>query len=347
MDFLVGIHTRSYNGTYNRLGKLIFVMTGVKVLKLPEMVFYDIMFEDYSGCSNDELYNLLDSINGWKYSRKVYREKDILYLNYEYCNLINLEGVSLYNCADFIPLFCNNKLVNKTADKLKITQFSNLSLLNITIFVNLASYGVGIFADSHYIFGDLKFKGLHYDYEGIDRERDEYNKSFLEIYPASDPYFINDIVPIDYEDNGLLVVGDRCVLDIDIINSNKNIILPNGVKELVLSGVTVANLIDNKVILVLPPSIDKLFVDSNNILSSLDINIKLVFSKKSDIDNILYYLYRCIYYIPKNSKDALGSKANREDNLTYRDTMLNYIKNNRDNMVSLLGSSGISVSFYG
>lgn len=125
MDFLVGIHTRSYNGTYNRLGKLIFVMTGVKVLKLPEMEFYDIMFKDYNDYSNDELYSLLGNINGWKYSRNVYREKDILYVSYKYCNLVNLGGVSLYQCADFIPVFCNDNLVNGTADKLVITQSSD------------------------------------------------------------------------------------------------------------------------------------------------------------------------------------------------------------------------------
>lgn len=125
MDFLVGIHIKDYNGTPNKKGKIDFVMMGIKVLKLPEMEFYDIMFKDYTDYSNDELYSLLDGINGWKYSRNVYREKDILYVSYEYCNLVNLGGVSLYQCADFVPLFCNNKLVNSTADKLVITKSSD------------------------------------------------------------------------------------------------------------------------------------------------------------------------------------------------------------------------------
>lgn len=347
MNFLVGIHTKDYNGTPNKKGEIDFVMTGIKVLKLPEMEFYDIMFKDYTDYSNDELYSLLDSINGWKYSRNVYREKDILYVSCEHCNLVNLGGVSLYQCADFVPLFCNNKLVNSTADKLKIIQFSNVSLLNITILVNLASYEVGIIADGHYIFGDLKFKGLHYDYDGFYKVKDEYTKSFLVIYSVNDPYFINDIVPIDYENNGLLVIGDRCVLSIEIIHNDKNIILPNGVKELVLSGVTVANSKDNKVTLVIPPSIDRLFIDSDGILNYSGVNIKLVFARQSDISGILYYLYRCTYSIPKDFRDILGSKASSEDELSYRDRVLNYIENNKDEMVSLLVKSGLSIDFYG
>lgn len=59
MDFLVGIHIKDYNGTSNSQGKNDFKMTGIKVLTLPEMGFYDIMFEDYIGYSNGELYSLL------------------------------------------------------------------------------------------------------------------------------------------------------------------------------------------------------------------------------------------------------------------------------------------------
>lgn len=242
-------------------------------------------------------------------------------------------------------MFCNGKLVNKTADKLRITQFSNVSLLNITIFVNLTSYEVGIFADGRYIFGDIKFKSLHYDYEGFDvadKVRDEYNKSFLEIHSVSDPYFINNIVPIDYEDNKLLIIGDRYILNIDNINNDKSVIIPNGVKELILMGLR--DNINNKVILVIPPSIDRLFIDSD---SYLDINIKFTFAKKSNINSILYYLYRCAYYIPKDLRDKLESKMDSGCNLSYRDKMLNYIKDNKDDMVSLLGKSGLSISFYG
>lgn len=342
MDFLVGIHTKDYRGTYNIQGKLIFVITGIKVLTLPEMTFYDIMFEDYNDYSNEDLYSLLDSINGWKYSSRIYREKDILYVNYGYCNCINLGAVSLYNYVDFIPLFCNGNLVNKTADKLRITQFSNVSLLNITIFVNLTSYKVGIFADGRYIFGDIKFKSLHYDYEGFYKEMDEYTKSFLEIHSVSDPYFINNIVPIDYEDNKLLLIGNRCILNVDTIHTDKIIIIHNGVKELILIGLR--DNINNKVILVIPPSIDRLFIDSD---SYLDINIKFTFAKKSNIHSILYYLYKCAYYIPKDLRDKLESKLDSGCNLSYRDKMLNYIKDNKDDMVSLLGKSGLSVSFYG
>jgi len=341
MDFLVGIHTENYRGTYNIQGKLIFVITGIKVLTLPEMTFHDIMFEDCNDYSNEELYRLLDSINGWKYSNRIYREKDILYVNYGYCNCINLGAVSLYNCVDFIPLFCNDKLVNRTADKLRITQSSNVSLLNITIFVNLTSYEVGIFADGRYIFGDIKFKSLHYDYEGFYKEMDEYTKSFLEIHSFSDPYFINDIVNIDYENNGLLLIGDRCILNIDTINNDKSVIIPNGVKELILMGLR--DNINNKVILVIPPSIDSLFIDSD---SYLDINIKFTFAKNSNINSILYYLYKCAYYIPKDLRDKLESKMDSGCNLSYRDKMLNYIKDNKDDMVGLLNSSGLNISFY-
>ena len=242
MDFLVGIHIKDYNVTPNRQGKIDFVMTGVKVLKLPEMDFYDIMFEDYNDYSNYDLYSLLDNINGWKYSRNVYREKDILYVSYEYCNLVNLGGVSLYQCADFVPLFCNDKLVNSTADKLVITQSSDSVFYGAIIYVNLTDYKVGIIVDDHYIFGDIKFKSLYYDFDydyktgrTTDKLRESYDKSFLKVYLGDDAYSIKDVVPIDYEDGGLLIIGDKCILDIDSRYNGKSIILPNGVKHLVLS----------------------------------------------------------------------------------------------------------------
>lgn len=165
MDFLVGIHTRSYNGTYNRLGKLIFVMTGVKVLKLPEMIFSDIMFKGYTDYSNDELYSLLDSIKGWRYSKRLCRDKDILYVSYYQCNTLHYGGISLFNYSDCIPLFCSGKLLSSKDDKLVITQSSDSVFYDAIIYVNLTDYKVGIIVDDHYIFGDIKFKSLYYDFD--------------------------------------------------------------------------------------------------------------------------------------------------------------------------------------
>lgn len=352
MDFLVGIHIKDYNGTPNRLGKLIFVMTGVKVLKLPEMEFYDIMFEDYNDYSNDELYGLLDNINGWKYSRNVYREKDILYVSYEYCNLVNLGGVSLYQCADFVPLFCNNKLVNSTADKLVITQSSDSVFYGVIIYVNLTDYKFGIIVDDHYIFGDIKFKSLYYDFDydykkgrTTDELRESYDKSFLGIYLGDDAYSIKDVVLIDYEDDGLLIIGDKCILDIDSRHDCKSTILPNGVKDLMLS--INENELKTDATIVFPPSIQRLFLDSDSIISYSDINTKFIFSKKSNIDDILYYLYESAYYIPSDLKDIVEKHSINKHNLSHRDRAFDFIKNNKDEMISLLVKSGLSIDFYG
>lgn len=347
MDFLVGIHTNDYRGTYNIQGKLIFVITGIKVLTLPEMTFHDIMFEDYNDYSNEELYRLLDSINGWKYSNHIYREKDILYLNYEYCNFINLGGVSLFNLIDCIPLFCDDKLVDRDTNKLKITQSINITLLDITIYVNLTSYEVGVFVGGHCIFGGIEFKSLYYDYEKYsnltDKSRDSYSKSFLEIYLGNSPYFIYDIVPVDCVDNALLVIGSKCLLDIDTKHNGKTIIIPNEVKELILS--INENRLKTEAIIVFPPSINRLYLTRDQIFSYSNINIKLIFDKESNINNILYYLYRCVYHIPKDLKDIV-EKHKTEIDLSNRDRILDYIKNNKDTMVSLLGRLGLIISFY-
>lgn len=352
MDFLVGIHIKDYNGTPNRQCKPIFVMAGVKVLKLPEMDFYDIMFEDYNDYRNDELYSLLDNINGWKYSRNVYREKDILYVSYEYCNLVNLGGVSLYQCADFVPLFCNNELVNSTADKLVITQSSDSVFYGVIIYVNLTDYKVGIIVDDHYIFGDIKFKSLYYDFDydydkssGNDKLRERYNKSFLGIYLGDDAYSVKDVVPIDYEDDELLTIGDKCILNIDSRYNGKSIILPNGVKDLILS-INESELKTDATI-VFPPSIQRLFLDSDSIISYSDINTKFIFSKKSNIDDILYYLYESAYYIPSDLKDIVEKYSINKNNLSRRDRAFDFIKNNKDEMISLLVKLGLSIDFYG
>ena len=351
MDFLVGIHTKDYNGTPNKKGEIDFVMTGIKVLKLPETEFYDIMFEDYSDYSNDELYNLLDSINGWKYSKRLYRDKDILYVSYYQCNTLHYGGISLFNYSDCIPLFCSGKLLSSKDDKLVITQSSDSVFYGAIIYVNLTDYEVGIIVDDHYIFGDIRFKSLYYDFDydyktgRVDKLRESYDKSFLEIYLGDDAYSIKDVVPIDYEDGGLLIVGDKCILDIDSRYNGKSIIVLNGIKDLILS--INENELGTDATIVFPPSIQKLFLDSDSIISYSDINAKFILSKKSNIDSILYYLYNSAYYIPEDLKDKVEKHSINKNNLSYRDRVFDFIKNNKDEMVGILSSLGLSIDFYG
>lgn len=352
MDFLVGIHTKDYNGTPNKKGEIDFVMTGIKVLKLPEMIFSDIMFKDYTDYSNDELYSLLDSIKGWKYSKRLYRDKDILYVSYYQCNTLHYGGISLFNYSDCIPLFCSGKLLSSKDDKLVITQSSDSVFYGAIIYVNLTDYKVGIIVDDHYIFGDVKFKSLYYDFDydkgsGNDKLRERYDKSFLEIYLGDDAYSIKDVVPIDYEDGGLLIIGDKCILDIDSRYNGKSIIVLNGIKDLILS--INENELGTDTTIVFPPSIQKLFLDSDSIISYSDINTKFILSKKSNIDSILYYLYNSAYYIPEDLdlKDKVEKHSINKNNLSYRDRVFDFIKNNKDEMVGLLSSLGLSIDFYG
>ena len=354
MDFLVGIHTKDYNGTPNKKGEIDFVMTGIKVLKLPEMIFYDIMFKDYTDYSNDELYSLLDSIKGWKYSKRFYRDKDILYVSYYRCNTLHYGGISLFNYSDCIPLFCSGKLLSSKDDKLVITQSSDSVFYGAIIYVNLTDYKVGIIVDDHYIFGDIKFKSLYYDFDydyktgrTVDKLRESYDKSFLEIYLGDDAYSIKDVVPIDYEDGGLLIVGDKCILDIDSRYNGKSIIVLNGIKDLILS--INENELGTDATIVFPPSIQKLFLDSDSIISYSDINTKFILSKKSNIDSILYYLYNSAYYIPKDLdlKDKVEKHSINKNNLSYRDSLFDFIRNNKDEMISILSSLGLSIDFYG
>lgn len=351
MDFLVGIHVKDYNGTPNKKGEIDFVMTGIKVLKLPEMIFYDIMFKDYTDYSNDELYSLLDSIKGWKYSKRLYRDKDILYVSYYRCNTLHYGGISLFNYSDCIPLFCSGKLLSSKDDKLVITQSSDSVFYGAIIYVNLTDYEVGIIVDDHYIFGDIKFKSLYYDFDydyktgRVDKLRESYDKSFLEIYLGDDAYSIKDVVPIDYEDGGLLIVGDKCILDIDSRYNGKSIIVLNGIKDLILS--INENELGTDATIVFPPSIQKLFLDSDSIISYSDINAKFILSKKSNIDSILYYLYNSVYYIPEDLKDKVEKHSINKNNLSYRDRVFEFIKNNKDEMISSLVKSGLNIDFYG
>lgn len=102
-------------------------------------------------------------------------------------------------------------------------------------------------------------------------------------------------------------------------------------------------------IIVFPPSIQKLFLDSDSIISYSDINTKFILSEKSNIDSILYYLYNSAYYIPKDLdlKDKVEKHSINKNNLSYRDRVFDFIKNNKDEMISLLVKSGLSIDFYG
>ena len=99
--------------------------------------------------------------------------------------------------------------------------------------------------------------------------------------------------------------------------------------------------------IVFPPSIQRLFLDSDSIISYSDINTKFIFSKKSNIDGILYYLYESAYYIPSDLKDILEKHSINKYNLSRRDRAFDFIKNNKDEMISLLVKSGLSIDFYG
>ena len=343
MDFLVGIHIKDFSGTPNKKGEIDFVMTGIKVLKLPEMTFSDIMFKDCTDYS--ELYNLLDSIKGWKYSKRLYCDKGTLYVSYYQCNTLHYGGISLFNYSDCIPLFCSGKLLSSKDDKLVITQSSDSVFSGVTIYVNLTSYEIGVFVGGHCIFGDIEFKSLYYDYDKYsslaDKLRDIYDKSYLKVYLGNSSYFINDILPVDCVDNVLLLIGSKCLLDIDTKHSGKTIIIPNEVKELILS--INENKLKTEAIIVFPPSINRLYLTRDQIFSYSNINIKLIFAKESDINNILYYLYRCVYHIPKD----IVEKHKTEIDLSNRDRILDFIKNNKDTIVSLLGRLGLNISFYG
>lgn len=309
------------------------------------------MFKDYTDYSNDELYSLLDSIKGWKYSKRLYRDKDILYVSYYRCNTLHYGGISLFNYSDCIPLFCGGKLLSSKDDKLVITQSSDSVFYGAIIYVNLTDYEVGIIVDDHYIFGDIRFKSLYYDFDydyktgRVDKLRESYDKSFLEIYLGDDAYSIKDVVPIDYEDGGLLIVGDKCILDIDSRYNGKSIIVLNGIKDLILS--INENELGTDATIVFPPSIQKLFLDSDSIISYSDINAKFILSKKSNIDNILYYLYNSAYYIPEDLKDKVEKHSINKNNLSYRDRVFDFIKNNKDEMISSLVKSGLNIDFYG
>ena len=98
--------------------------------------------------------------------------------------------------------------------------------------------------------------------------------------------------------------------------------------------------------IVFPPSINRLYLIRDQIFSYSNINIKLIFAKESNINNILYYLYRFVYHIPKYLKDIV-EKHKTEIDLSNRDRILDYIKNNKDTIVSLLDILGLIISFYG
>lgn len=345
MKFLIGIHTENHKGTFDIAGKLNFVMTGIKILTLPEMICSDIMFRDYNSYSNEELYSLLDSVVGWDYSTRVYRDKDILYMPY-YCKVKRSGGVKLFRCSSCIPLFYDDKLINGSKNKLGI--FSNNSLFgyNISIYVNLDNYKVGVCLGESCIYGELNFKSLYYDFELDERDnlKDSYIKSFLKIYIGDVDCLSKDIIPVDYIDRDLVVIGNKSLLAMKDGSENRSIIVPNGVEEMLLHIDEFS--LSNKALLIFPPSIKRLVINEDSIYNYSSLNIKFIFSKKSKIDNILYYLYRVCYMLPRDLFTEV--KNHRADSITlsHRDRILDYIKINKDKFISLLISAGLDISFY-
>jgi len=345
MKFLIGIHTENYKGTFDIACKLNFVMTGIKILTLPEMIYSDIMFRDYNSYSNEELYSLLDSVEGWSYSTGVYRDKNILYMPYHY-TIIQSGGVRLFGYVDCIPLFYGGKLINRSSNKLRIFGNSSLFEYDISIYVNLDNYKVGICVGDSCIYGELNFKSLYYDFEHDtgDKLTDSYIKSSLSIYIGEVDCLIENIIPVDYVGRDLVVIGNKSLLTLKSNSENRSMIVPNGVKEIFLNISEFS--LSNKALLIFPPSIKRLVIIGDSIYNYSSIDIKFIFSKKSKINDILYYLYRVCYTLPKNLFKEVENHRVDSVTLPYRDRVLDYIKINKDKFISLLISAGLDISFY-
>ena len=358
---------------------------GFKVLRLPEFEFHDIWFN----FENMDLVHRIAYMYDLQYIRGFSFVSDLrfdgrYYLEDACGGCIKLEEGRVDIMHDrnstkfnsYLPIFSNDKLAIGTSNKPLASKLMHITLLNVgdsKVYSSIITYGIKNCINSHSLYS----MGIVIDLESlncgitIDNEFVYGDKNTVDLLGGSDEHWdsvkfshysflvgnpnkvcdakLEDLLPVDYSDGKLLMVGNIAVLTLETDDSNNNFILQSNITDVIIRFD--GNNIKYKPInIVFPPSVSNLtFIKSPNIHKTNDF-VTFMLPRTANLPNILREIYE-----NEISKTIYGSKMNKNSVLNSILSTLgvdysgsyNVLGNDLYKFIKILKVLRIKVEFYG
>ena len=275
----------------------------------------------------------------------------------------------------YFPIFSNNKLVVDTSESVA-NRLMHINLLNVgdsNVKSSTITYGIKNCIDSHSLYSmkiviDLKSLSCGIT---IDNEFVYGNKNTVDLLGSSGEYWHNeryshyyflvggdkrvcpvkleDLLPVEYSNGKLLVVGDKAVLTLETADLNNNFILQNNITDVIIrfDG---DNIKYNPINVVFPPSVSNLtFIHSPSINKTNDF-VTFILPRTDNLPNILREIYeneisKTIYGDNSNKHSALNSILSTFG-VDYWES-LELLDNDLDKFIKIMEALRIKVEFYG
>ena len=357
---------------------------GFKVLRLPEFEFHDIWFN----FKDMDLVHRIAYMYDLQYIRGFSFVSDLLfdgryYLEDSCGGCIKLEEGRVDIMHDrnstkfnsYLPIFSNDKLAIDTSESVA-NSLMHITLLNVGdskvdssvitygikncinshslysmgIVIDLESLNCGITIDEEFVYGDRGTVDL---LGGSDEHLDSVKFSHYSFLVGNPNKVcdakLEDLLPVEYSNGKLLVVGNTAVLTLETDDLNDNIIIQNNITDVIVrfDG---DNIKYNPINVVFPPSVSNLtFIHSPSIHKTNDF-VTFILPRTDNLPNILKEIYE-----NEISKIIYGSKLNKNSVLNsilstlgvdYRGSY-NVLENDLDKFIKIMKVLRIKVEFYG
>lgn len=276
----------------------------------------------------------------------------------------------------YLPIFSNDKLAIDTSNKSVANRLMYITLLNVGdsnvksstitysikncinshslysmgIVVDLESLNCGIKIDNEYVYGDKNTVDL---LGGLDEHWDSVKFSYYSFLVGNPNKVcdvkLEDLLPVEYSNGKLLVVGDKAVLTLETDDLNNNFILKNNITDVIIRF-DVDNIKYNPINIVFPPSVSNLtFIHSPSINKTNDF-VTFILPRTDNLPNILKEIYE-----NEINKTIYGDKSNKYSVLnTILSTFgvdywesLKLLDSDLDIFIKIIKALGIKVEFYG
>lgn len=386
-----GIEKYSLSGdTSKNTDSYRLYIDGFKVLRLPEFEFHNIWFNFENMDFTNRIAYMCDLqyIRGFKFVSDL--QFDGRYYLEDICGgCIKLEEGrveiipnrnSLSNKFNsYFPIFSNDKLAIDTSESVA-SKLMHITLLNVGdskvdssvitygikncinshslysmgIVVDLESLDCGITIDNEFVYGDKNTVDL---LGGSDERWDSVKFSHYSFLVGNPNKVcdvkLEDLLPVEYSNGKLLVVGDKAVITLEADDSTNDFILQSNVTDVIIrfDG---DNIKYNPITIVIPPSVSNLtFIQSPNIHKTNDF-VTFMLPRTDNLPNILKEIYENeitkSIYGDKLSKNSVLNSILSTFGVDYWGSLRllgNGLDGDLDNFIEIMKALRIKVEFYG
>lgn len=386
-----GIEKYSLSGdTSKNTDSYRLYVDGFKVLRLPEFEYYDIWFDFINMDLVHRiayLYYLqyiigFSFVDALKFDGRYYLEDTsggCIKLEEGRVDIIPNRNSPSTKFNSYLPIFSNGKLAidasKSVANKLMHIILLNVgdsnvdsstitcgikncinshSLYSMGIIIDLESLNCGITIDNEFVYGDKNVVDLL----GGSDERWDSVKFSRYSFLVGNPNTVcdaklEDLLPVEYSNGKLLVVGDTAVITLEADDSTNDFILQSNITDVIIrfDG---DNIKYNPITIVIPPSVSNItFIQSPNIHKTNDF-VTFMLPRTANLPNILKEIYENeinkTIYGDRLSKNSVLNCIISTFGVDYGGSLRllgNGLDGDLDNFIEIMKALRIKVEFYG